>query len=155
MSEPIYGRSYRRFAAGSPAKLDFASLCDPMIECEFFVTLSKDLTLDGEELSIEDVARAVGLTHAGIELAEIRFPLQDRPSPMALLTAGSVNGRCIFGPEIGLDMSDLSDLYVELYANDELRETGFGRDVLGHPLAPIAWLAKERARWETFFVQET
>ena len=42
---PIYGRTFRRFALPSPARLPHAELLDPLVECEFFVTLARDLPL--------------------------------------------------------------------------------------------------------------
>src|SRR5438552_4152168 len=40
---PIYGRSFRRFKCTSPARFTHAELLDPLVECEFFVTLARDL----------------------------------------------------------------------------------------------------------------
>ena len=40
---PIYGRSFRRFKCTSPARFEHAELLDPLVECEFFVTLARDL----------------------------------------------------------------------------------------------------------------
>ena len=40
---PIYGRTFRRFACTSPVRFKAAELLDPLIECEFFVTLARDL----------------------------------------------------------------------------------------------------------------
>src|SRR5262245_7817253 len=43
IDRPIYGRTYRRFAVSAPARLVHGELLDPLVECEFFVTLGHDL----------------------------------------------------------------------------------------------------------------
>ena len=34
LDSPIYGRTYRRFVVQSPARLAWATLLDPLVECE-------------------------------------------------------------------------------------------------------------------------
>ena len=41
--EPIRGRTWRRFETPSPVVLNHAELLDPLAECEFSVTLGRDL----------------------------------------------------------------------------------------------------------------
>jgi 2-keto-4-pentenoate hydratase len=43
IDRPMYGRTFKRFATHSPASLLNCELLDPLIECEFFVTLADDL----------------------------------------------------------------------------------------------------------------
>jgi 2-keto-4-pentenoate hydratase len=43
LETPIYGRTFRQFAAQSPVRLQVHQLLDPLVECEFFVTLVCDL----------------------------------------------------------------------------------------------------------------
>src|SRR6185312_9130006 len=43
LGTPIYGRTFRRFACESPAHLRAGELLDPLVECEFFVTLATGL----------------------------------------------------------------------------------------------------------------
>ncbi len=41
IAAPIYGRIFRRFACRAPARFAHADLLDPLVECEFFVTLGR------------------------------------------------------------------------------------------------------------------
>jgi 2-keto-4-pentenoate hydratase len=56
LDRPIYGRTFRRFALSSPARLPHAELLDPLVECEFFVTLARDLPLRDRAWTMAEVA---------------------------------------------------------------------------------------------------
>lgn len=124
MREPIRGRSFRRFATGAPARFNHAELLDPLVEAEFFVTLAPG----GHRVQ------------AGVEIAECRFPMAALPAPAAIIADGCANGRYVFGPDIPAG-TDLAAMPVEVWVNGTCRRRGTGADVMGHPLAPLEWLA--------------
>jgi len=68
--------------------------------------------------------KAVDSVHAGIEVAECRFPMRWLPLTPGILADGAAAGR--YGKP---------------------RRKGRGSDVMGHPLKPLLWLAEERRRW--------
>jgi len=70
LDAPIYGRTYRRFAATSPARFKACDLLDPLIECEFFVTLAKPLPPRREAWTMDEVVNAIDTVHIGVEIAE-------------------------------------------------------------------------------------
>ena len=147
-SEPIYGRTYRRFAFASPARLRHAELLDPLVECEFFCRLGHDLSPRASRYNIEEVADAVAMVHAGIEVAECRFPLDDLPPVPAVLADGAASGHYVIGAEIADWRSlDLAAMPVVLEVNGTARRKGSGAEVMGHPLAPLVWLANVRSAW--------
>ena len=85
---PIYGRTFRRFACTSPARFKAAELLDPLIECEFFVTLARDLPPRDEPWTLPETIEAIAEVHAGIEVAECRYPRKALPPlPASLPTA--------------------------------------------------------------------
>jgi 2-keto-4-pentenoate hydratase len=144
-TEPIYGRTYARFATASPARLRHAELLDPLVECEFFFRLARPLPPRPAPYEAEEVADAVAAVHAGIEVAECRFPLDALPPVPAILADGAASGRYIIGPEIaGWRSRDLAAMVVVLEVDGAIRRTGRGADVMGHPLAPLVWLANVR-----------
>jgi len=144
---PIYGRTFQRFATTTPAVLRHAELLDPLIECEFFFRLGTDLPPRATPYDSDEVARAVAAVHAGVEIAECRFPVGDLPPVPAVLADGAASGRYVIGPEI-VDWQDvdLAAMPVTLEVDGRVRRSGHGRDVMGHPLRPLVWLANERAR---------
>ncbi len=147
-TEPIYGRSFQRFATPSPAIFRHAELLDPLIECEFFFRLARDLPPRAEPYTGDEVANAVASVHAGVEVAECRFPLDRLPAMPAILADGAANGRYVIGPAIpDWRRLDLADMPVTLTVNGTLRRSGSGREVMEHPLNPLVWLANQRSAW--------
>lgn len=144
---PIYGRTFRRFACLSPARFATAELLDPLVECEFFVTLARDLPPRDAPWRPAEVVDAVATVHAGIEVAECRFPMAELPPLPAILADGSASGRYVFGPEIAGWRDGLAGVRVVLEVDGVARRHGAGADVMGDPLAPLVWLANERSRW--------
>ena len=145
---PIYGRTYRRFEHASPASFRHADLLDPILECEFFFRLGSGLPPRTHPYNSEEVADAVASVHAGVEIAECRFPLDVLPPVPAVLADGAASGRYIVGTEIvGWRERDLATMPVVLDINGRTRRTGSGAEVMGDPIAPLVWLANARSVW--------
>lgn len=144
LDAPIYGRTFRRFACQSPARLRRDELLDPLVECEFFVTLAKDLPPRKEPWRMADIVDAIGAVHAGIEVAECRFPSAALP---AILADGSASGRYVFGSALPHWREGLAAVPVTLEVDGAIRRRGTGAAVMGDPLQPLLWLAEERRRW--------
>lgn len=142
IDEPIYGRTYKRFQVVSPCWFHHADLLDPLVECEFFVTLGKDLAPRDDSWTMDEVIEAVDEVHAGIEVAECRFPNKSLPPLPAILADGAASGRYVFGDPIPNWRDGLTDVAVVLEIDGEPRRHGTGRDVYGDPLAPLHWLAE-------------
>lgn len=142
IDEPIYGRTFRRFMHDSPCTLRHGDLLDPLVECEFFVTLAQDLLPRNEPWSLDDVRSAIGTVHAGIEVAECRFPNDALPPLPAILADGAASGRYVFGHQIRNWRNGLSDMPVTLDVDGQQRRHGTGHDVMGDPIVPLHWLAE-------------
>ena len=72
---PIYGRTFRRFACISQIRFKATELLDPLIECEFFVTLARDLPPRAEPWTPSETLEAIAEVHArhrsgGVPLSE-------------------------------------------------------------------------------------
>lgn len=147
-SGPIYGRTFSRFAIASPATLPHAELLDPLVECEFFFRLGEDLPARDSPYTRAEVEDAVASVHAGIEVAECRFPLNELPPIPAILADGAASGRYVIGDDIATwRREDLAAMPVSLTVNGTARRQGSGREVMGDPILPVVWLANERRQW--------
>ena len=144
---PIYGRTFRRFQCRSPAQFKHNELLDPLVECEFFVTLARDLPPRSEPWTLPDVIDAIAEVHAGIEVAECRYRRGALPPLPAILADGSASGRYVFGGKISNWRDGLATMPVRLEVDGALRREGRGADVMGDPLLPLLWLAEERRHW--------
>ncbi|MGY2901011.1 2-keto-4-pentenoate hydratase [Bradyrhizobium sp. URHC0002] len=144
---PIYGRTFRRFACTSPVHFKAAELLDPLIECEFFVTLARDLPPRDEPWTFPETIAAIADVHAGIEVAECRYPRKALPPLPGILADGSASGRYVFGDRIETWRGGLASIPVRLEVDGALRREGVGADVMGDPLRPLWWLAEQRRQW--------
>lgn len=91
---------------------------------------------------MDQVIAAIGDVHAGIEVAECRFPNASLPPLPAILADGAASGRYVYGNPVANWRDGLKDVAVALEVDGQLRRRGTGRDVYGDPLAPLHWLAE-------------
>jgi 2-keto-4-pentenoate hydratase len=145
--DPIYGRTFMKFRHDSPVRLEHGELLDPLVECEFFITLGRDLGPREEPWTMSEVINAAAMVHAGIEVAECRFPMHALPPLPASLADGSASGQYVFGGAIEDWRSGLSTCRVWLEVDGKKVRAGIGADVMGDPIAPLLWLAEERRRF--------
>jgi 2-keto-4-pentenoate hydratase len=144
---PIYGRTFTKFRYASPARLKHTELLDPLVECEFFITLGRDLGPRETSWTMQEVINEIETVHAGIEVAECRFPMRALPPLPAILADGSASGRYVFGDAIKDWRSGLASYRVSLEVDGKEVRRGTGADVMGDPIAPLLWLAEERRRF--------
>jgi 2-keto-4-pentenoate hydratase len=146
IKEPIYGRTWRRFAIDSPARFEHTQLLDPLVECEFFVTLGSSLPWREQAWTYDEVVAAIGKVQAGIEVAECRFPTAHLPALPLILADGAASGRYVFGGAIDEWRGGLADVRVDLWVDGALKRSGKGQEVMGDPLLPLLWLAEQLRR---------
>jgi 2-keto-4-pentenoate hydratase len=127
--------------------LRHAELLDPLVECEFFVTLGRSLPARDRPWSELEVKNAVSKVHAGIEVAECRFPSGALPPLHAILADGSASGRYVFGGVIADWQAGLATIEVRLDVDGREVRRGTGADVMGDPLRALHWLAEQRRRF--------
>ena len=146
-SEPIYGRTYQRFAVASPARFQHTALLDPLVECEFFFRLGSDLPPRATPYTRSDVAAVVSDVHAGVEVAECRFPMANLPSIPAILADGAASGRYVIGAAFAnWHSQDFAAMPVTLSVNGHVRRSGYGREFMGDPINALVWLANARSK---------
>ncbi|HEX7926516.1 MAG TPA: hydratase [bacterium] len=143
---PIYGRTFRQFATQSPATFRVRDLLDPIVECEFFITLARDLPPRDTPYAMPDIVAAVATVHAGIEVPECRFPEANLPPLPAILADGAASGRYVYGAPLPGWKDGLAAVPIALEVDGILKRKGVGADVMGDPLVPLLWLANERRR---------
>jgi 2-keto-4-pentenoate hydratase len=111
------------------------------VECELAVRLAQPLPA---EPTIADVQNCIKDVAAAFELVEDRSA-DYRALDLYSLTADNAwNAGIVLGTPQRL--SDLGDLAGVLTLNGEVADRGNSRDVLGHPLEAVAWLARHLAR---------
>jgi 2-oxo-3-hexenedioate decarboxylase/2-keto-4-pentenoate hydratase len=115
------------------------------VECEIAVRLKQDLS--GPSVSRAAAADAVGTCLAAIELVDDRYADYRALDTPTLIVEDFFNAGCVLREEIADFRADRLDTVTGvLTVNDAVAGRGSGRDVLGHPLESLRWLAESRAR---------
>ncbi len=115
------------------------------VECEIAARLGADLPGLDRPYDRDSVGSAVAALMPGIEIVDDRY--SDFPSfsaPM-LIADDFFNAGVVLGPALedwrGLDLDGLQG---EMFIDKVRAGSGHGRDILGHPLNALAWLANHR-----------
>lgn len=111
----------------------------PKVEPELAFKLSKDLT--GPDVTVADVLEATEAVYPAIEIIDSRVEEWN----IKLVDTVADNASCgaiVLGAEpIAVPFEKLTEVPCTLRINGKEKDSGTGRDVMGHPAEPLAWLA--------------
>ncbi len=133
----------------SPAPLSVGDYAGLGIECEVAVKMAADLPASGAPYTRETVSDAVEWLAPSFELVDRRDAADgDAPDPSlkAIVTNISSGGAVLGAPVSHWRDIDLASSHGGMSINGETVGEGFGRDIMGHPVEPLAWLANSLAR---------
>ena len=147
-NSPIYGRVFAQCVRIAPATLSMAELVNPIVECEYVVTLARDLPVRERPYSQDEVAEAVASIAPGIEIAQCRFTHDAAFPPLAAILAdGAGSGIIVTGaPITDWRHAAIADQQITLRVDGQKRRSGTAADALDHPLVPLTWLVNELSR---------
>jgi 2-oxo-3-hexenedioate decarboxylase/2-keto-4-pentenoate hydratase len=115
-------------------------------ECEIAVALARDLTADDGPYDRDKVGAAIGACMAAIEIVDDRYDDYRALDPLTLVADDFFHAGCVLGEPVehwrGLDLPAAAG---HMTINGAEVGSGRGGDVLGHPLAALAWLANLHA----------
>jgi len=125
---------------GNGLDVAFADFIAPGVECEIAVRLGADIPAG--PCTAERASAAVAQVMAAIEIVENRY------GDLAELGTPTLIADQVFHASgvLGTGMTDwrgvdLGALRGEIFVDGQSRGAGFGRDLLGHPMNALAWLA--------------
>jgi 2-keto-4-pentenoate hydratase len=137
---PLAGFMAEAGLHGSGSTLSFALFLNAGVECELAVVLAQDLPPG--PCSNAQAAAAVGELMAGIEVVENRYgPLEALGSPTLVADQVYHAGAILGAPYPDWRGLDLRNLAGNVSVNRQERGAGTGADLLGDPMAALAWLA--------------
>ena len=142
MTGPDFGQLLDYMFVPAGAKVPASTLADARAEPEIAFELARPLRGPGVEVG--DVLDAVRCVRAAVEVIDSRVgAVRARGVDSAADNAGA--GRVVLGEvEVGPRDVDLAELTMTFRADGE-SQTGRAGDVMGHPAAPVAWLANRLA----------
>jgi 2-keto-4-pentenoate hydratase len=148
VAEPVYGIIPRGTIYESNSTLRAAEYGRLGVECEFAVRLEADLPVTQAPFNRERVADATDALMVAFEL------IDDRNADYGLLSSQLLsavadnvwNAGIVLGPRaVRWREIDLSATHGTMVINGSIVGEGYGRDVMGHPLDALAWLANALA----------
>ena len=143
---PFRGHLFEPLMVDSPAELSAGAFHMRGLEGEFAFRLGADLPKVGAPYVAGDMAAAVECLHPAIEIVDSRYAEWTTAGAPSLAADNAAAGALVLGPAVtGWQSSDLATHGVQLSVNGDHQRSGTGADVLGHPLAALAWLANDRA----------
>jgi 2-keto-4-pentenoate hydratase len=144
ISAPVAGRMPSLYRRAPGAQVRHAAHCRIGIETEIALVLKTPL--EGP-CSPDEAGRAVGSLHPGIELVDDRYGGDYAGVGVPAIVADfAFHAGFILGEAVaGWERIDLSAVRGLTRANGIVMDEGVGRDVMGNPLAALAWLATRLA----------
>lgn len=142
VASPDFGFFTRDLVFDSGTEIPVGRFIAPRVEPELAFILDRDLGA-GEDL--DSVAGAIRSTHLSIEVIDSRVKEWD--ITLVDTVADNASGAAvILGPTTDVAVSELPAMRATMFRNGEKAAEGTGADVLGHPLAPLVWLADTLAQ---------
>lgn len=141
--EPVMGYLLRSGQRSSPAAFAHAELISPAIENELCLTVGE--ALRGPGVTLQRAAAAISQVAPALEVVERR---QRAPMDFALTMADSAQQKAfVCGEPIAYDGRDLARVPVDVFVDGAWQERALGAEVMGNPVASLAWLANTLARF--------
>jgi 2-oxo-3-hexenedioate decarboxylase/2-keto-4-pentenoate hydratase len=143
---PCAGGVFERTVHRSPAVIRHADFVRVGVECEIVARLAADLPARAQPYTREDVASAVAAIMPGMEIVDARYVDYTRLDTPTLIADDFFDAGVVLGPEtVDWRSIDLATITGVTRINGVEVGRGAGRDVMGHPLQALAWLANQRS----------
>lgn len=139
ISEPNYGMLEKDARVECGGSIAFGSLIHPRIEPEFAVRLGRDLA--GPGVGEEEARQAIEGVMPALEIVDTRYESYAFQAVDNIADNSSSAG-FVLGPLIPqASLPDLRRVRARLDCNGTELAAGSGADVMGSPIAALAWLA--------------
>lgn len=148
LDQPVLGAIYDATVYQAPARIRARDFIHLNLGCTLAFKIARDLPARSGPYGREIVQRAVGICALAIELIEDRGATDYvKVGGLQLITENAWNAGLVLGPPIpAWDRIDLSRLRGRLSFQGGWVADGFGRELMGHPLDALTWLADELPR---------
>ncbi len=152
IDRPVFGRLLSTTTSDSGVELAADIFTHRVVEAEYGIRIGGDVPEHGGPgpdggHTIESIADHVDAVIPSIEIVDYRYA-DWSIGALAVAADNAIHGWWIRGePVTDWRHLDLIDAEVTVRTGGEVTTTGSGANVLGHPLAVLAWLADELPRF--------
>ncbi len=141
--EPVFGFLLESGHRSTGAVFSITELIRPGFENELCITLGR--TLAGPAVTVAQAREAIATVAPALEIVERRG---DFTADLHLALADNAQQKAfVTGAEYPLGQLDLATVSVDVRVNGIQQERARGAEVLGTPVASIAWLANKLAEF--------
>lgn len=147
--EPVAGIIFAQTIYHTSCVVPRADYVHLGVECEIAVQLRATLPVAKAPYSRDDVVSAVGIVMPAFELVDDRNAnyAQFAPHVLSFLADNTWNAGIVLGPPVAdWRAIDLAAVCATISVNGQVVGEGYGRDVMGHPLEALTWLANMLAK---------
>jgi 2-keto-4-pentenoate hydratase len=147
--EPVSGAILAKTMQHSPCTIRSTDYGRLGVECEIAVRLEADLPVTPISYNRDQITAAIGTVMAAFELIDDRNAdyAQFAPQILSIIADNAWNGGIVLGPPAtDWRAMDLAAVHGTMVINDAVVGEGYGRDVMGHPLDALVWLANGLAQ---------
>jgi 2-keto-4-pentenoate hydratase len=148
VGDPVAGDMLESTLRRGDARVRAADYQRLIVEFEIAFELGEDLPAIDAPYTAKRISRSVAAAMPALELADDRNADYSRlkEHPLMLAADNAWNEGAVLGkPVADWRAIDLAALRGEARINDQLVGAGEGRDVMGHPLEALAWVANNLA----------
>ncbi len=146
IGNPCAGGVFAPTARDGEARFRHANFRRVGVECEIAVRLGRDLTPAQAPFTTDSVADAVAAVMAAIEVVDDRYDDYGALGAPTLIADDFFDAGCVLGAPVGdWRALDLPSAAGSMTINGVEVGRGHGGDIMGHPLAALAWLADSLA----------
>ena len=144
---PFPGRIFVPSLLKSPARISRRDFIAVALEPEFAFRLGRDLPARASPYARAETDAAVASLHPACELVDTRLAAGFKSPAPCLVADNGCNAALVEGAAVAdWHALDLARQKVSFTLNGQKLAEGSGADVLGHPLAALAWLANDLSR---------
>lgn len=138
VDEPDFGFFTAKQLYRAGEAVDVTQLISPKVEPEFAFELGADLT---GKVTRDEAAAAIAATYMAIEIIDSRIADWNIKLVDTVADNASLAAVVISNEPLNVAIDDLPAVACDLIVDGEVAGSGHGRDVLGDPVAALAWLA--------------
>jgi 2-keto-4-pentenoate hydratase len=139
VDSPDFGFFFEDMVHYDGAKIPVSGFIQPKVEPEFGFVLKH--ALQGPGVTLEQAAAAIGAVYPAIEIIDSRITDWDIKLVDTVADNASCGAIAVGSVPLDLDAAQLRDVSCSLVIDGQVTGSGTGADVMGNPVAPLAWLA--------------
>lgn len=146
VTEPAFGGIFAANVLPSPARVTPGADVVTGLECEIAFRLGADIAPSGLPVTRRDVVDCIDCVMPAIEIVENRYGDFSARGLGVLVADDFFHKACVLGEPVDYrpDFA-LEEVEGRMILEGATLHTGFGSEVMGHPLEAVAWLANKLA----------